>query len=49
MLLLDLPAVPGSMDNGGPVLVGPDNYSYLVIGQIQDHNAEGHSTKAQNF
>jgi glucose/arabinose dehydrogenase len=49
MLLLDLPAVPGSMDNGGPVLVGPDNYLYLVIGQIQDDNAEGHSTKAQNF
>src|SRR4030095_16850857 len=23
-LLLDLPAGPGSMDNGGPVLVGPD-------------------------
>lgn len=49
ILLLDLPAVPGSMDNGGPVLVGPDNYLYLVIGQIQDDNAEGHSTKAQNF
>ena len=37
------------MDNGGPVLVGPDNYLYLVIGQIQDDNGEGHSTKAQNF
>ncbi|MGA7368548.1 MAG: PQQ-dependent sugar dehydrogenase [Nitrososphaeraceae archaeon] len=48
-LLLDLPAGPGSMDNGGPVLVGPDNYIYLVIGQIQDDNEEGHKTKAQNF
>ena len=48
-LLLDLPAGTGSMDNGGPVLVGPDNYLYLVIGQIQDDNGEGHSTKAQNF
>jgi len=48
-LLLDLPAGPGSMDNGGPVLIGPDNYLYIVIGQIQDDNEEGHKTKAQNF
>jgi glucose/arabinose dehydrogenase len=48
-LLLDLPAGPGSMDNGGPVMVGPDNYVYLVIGQIQDDNDQGHKTKAQNF
>lgn len=48
-LLLDLPAGPGSMDNGGPVLIGPDNFLYIVIGQIQDDNEEGHKTKAQNF
>jgi glucose/arabinose dehydrogenase len=48
-LLLDLPAGPGSMDNGGPVLVGPDKYIYLVVGQIQDDHGVGHQTKAQNF
>ena len=48
-LLLDLPAGPGSMDNGGPVLVGPDNYVYLIVGQVQDDSDRGHETKAQNF
>jgi aldose sugar dehydrogenase len=48
-LLLDLPAGPGSMDNGGPVLVGPDNYVYLVVGQIQVERDVGRQTKAQNF
>ncbi|MGC1134081.1 MAG: PQQ-dependent sugar dehydrogenase [Nitrososphaeraceae archaeon] len=48
-LLLDLPAGPGSMDNGGPVLVGPDNNIYSVIGHVQDDNDIGHETKAQNF
>jgi glucose/arabinose dehydrogenase len=48
-LLLDLPAGLGSMDNGGPVLVGPDNNIYTVIGHIQDENDIGHVTKAQNF
>jgi aldose sugar dehydrogenase len=48
-LLLNLPAGPGSMDNGGPVLVGPDNNVYLVIGHVQGENDIGHKTKAQNF
>jgi glucose/arabinose dehydrogenase len=48
-LLLDLPAGPGSKDNGGPVLVGPDNNVYLVIGHVAGDNDEGHETKAQNF
>jgi glucose/arabinose dehydrogenase len=48
-LLLDLPAGPGSKDNGGPVLVGPDNHVYLVIGHVAGDNDEGHETKAQNF
>jgi glucose/arabinose dehydrogenase len=48
-LLLDLPAGPGSMDNGGPVLVGPDNNIYSVIGHVQDDNEIGHETNAQNF
>jgi glucose/arabinose dehydrogenase len=48
-LLLDLPSGPGSMDNGGPVLVGPDTNIYSVIGHIQDDNDIGHETKVQNF
>jgi len=37
------------MDNGGPVLVGPDNYIYFIVGQVKDDNDRGHETKAQNF
>jgi aldose sugar dehydrogenase len=48
-LLLDLPAGPGSKDNGGPVLVGPDNNIYVVIGHVSGDNDVGHETKAQNF
>jgi glucose/arabinose dehydrogenase len=48
-LLLDLPAGPGSKDNGGPVLIGPDNNVYLSIGQVAGDNEQGHKTKAQNF
>jgi glucose/arabinose dehydrogenase len=48
-LLLDLPASPGSMDNGGPVLIGPDNNVYSITGQIQGEDLIGHETKAQNF
>jgi glucose/arabinose dehydrogenase len=43
-LLLDLPAVPGPRYNGGPVLVGPDGFVYVIIGDV-----EGHTTQAQNF
>jgi aldose sugar dehydrogenase len=48
-LLLDLPARPGSQDNGGPVLVGPDNNVYSVIGHLEGDDDRGHETKAQNF
>jgi glucose/arabinose dehydrogenase len=47
-LLLNLPAGPGSMDNGGPVLVGPDGNIYLFVGQVQEDNDIGHETLAQN-
>jgi glucose/arabinose dehydrogenase len=43
-LLLDLPAVPGPRYNGGPVVVGPDGFVYVIIGDV-----EGHVTQAQNF
>jgi glucose/arabinose dehydrogenase len=48
-LLLDLPSGPGSKDNGGPVLIGPDNNVYSVIGQVAGDNENGHQTQAQNF
>jgi aldose sugar dehydrogenase len=34
ILLLDLPASPGSSHNGGPMLIGPDNNIYLPIGEV---------------
>ena len=43
-LLLDLPATPGPRYHGGPVVIGPDNNVYVVIGTV-DH----HETQAQNF
>ena len=41
-LLLDLPATPNH-HNGGAVLIGPDQYVYLLIGDIN------HATKSENF
>jgi len=43
-LLLDLPAVPGPIHNGGKLILGPDNNLYLTIGDLGRHN-----TKAENF
>jgi aldose sugar dehydrogenase len=44
MLLIDLPALPGPRYNGGPVLIGPDNNVYAIIGDVG-----GHTTMVQNF
>jgi aldose sugar dehydrogenase len=44
MLLLDLPALPGPRYNGGPVVIGPDNNVYVIIGDVV-----GHTTMVQNF
>src|SRR5919107_5465813 len=44
MLLIDLPALPGPRYNGGPVLIGPDNNVYVIIGDVG-----GHTTMVQNF
>lgn len=41
-LLLDLPAGPGSKDNGGPVLIGPDDNVYSVIGHVAGDGDRGH-------
>jgi len=48
-LLLDMPAGPGTKDNGGPVVIGPDNNVYSVVGHIAGERDKGHETKAQNF
>ena len=52
-LLLDLPAIPGAIGNGGKILVNPydgdddnDNiFLYITIGGV---GIDGHKTKAQN-
>ena len=33
-LILDLPALPGPNHDGGKLLIGPDNYLYAVIGDL---------------
>jgi aldose sugar dehydrogenase len=48
-LLLDMPAGPGSKDNGGPIVKGPDNNVYSVVGHVAGDGDKGHETKAQNF
>jgi aldose sugar dehydrogenase len=45
-LLLDLPASPGAIGNGGKIVVGPDNNLYVIIGSV---GINGHNTKAQNI
>ena len=45
-LLLDLPATPGAIGNGGKVIVGPDNNVYITVGDV---GINGHKTKAQNI
>lgn len=45
-LLLDLPATPGAIGNGGKVIVGPDKDVYITIGDV---GINGHNTKAQNI
>ena len=35
VLLLDLPAGPGTNHQGGKMVVGPDGYLYVVIGELQ--------------
>ncbi|MBA3750269.1 MAG: PQQ-dependent sugar dehydrogenase [Nitrosopumilus sp.] len=42
-LLLDLPAIPGPNHNGGKLIIGPDNFLYGVIGDLN------HDGKLQNF
>jgi aldose sugar dehydrogenase len=48
-LLLDLPPTAGPHHTGGAILVGPDNYLYLPIGDLDDIGDRRYfDTKAQN-
>jgi aldose sugar dehydrogenase len=45
-LLLNLPATPGAIGNGGKILVNPyNNYLYVTVGGV---GINGHETEAQN-
>ncbi len=47
-LLLDLPATPGPAHNGGKIVIGPDNYVYLVIGDVNSVFRSTEVTKSEN-
>jgi len=42
-LILDLPAIPGPNHNAGKLVLGPDHYLYVIIGDLN------HDGKLQNF
>jgi len=42
-LILDLPAIPGPNHNAGKLVMGPDHYLYVIIGDLN------HDGKLQNF
>jgi aldose sugar dehydrogenase len=47
-LLLDLPSTPGPWHNGGAITIGPDNYIYIPIGDVNASYGVGPETLAQN-
>ena len=48
-LLIDLPAAPAPIHNGGVIKIGPDKNLYLVLGDLDGFVNKSSSTKAQNF
>jgi glucose/arabinose dehydrogenase len=37
-LILNLPALPAQNNNGGKIIIGPDDYLYVVIGDLTNSN-----------
>jgi len=37
-LILNLPALPAQNNNGGKIIIGPDDYLYVVIGDVTNSN-----------
>lgn len=48
-LLLNLPALPGPIHNGGVVKVGPDNNVYVTIGDVLGYTKHYSQTRSLNF
>lgn len=48
-LILELPAIPGPMHNGGEILLGPDGNLYVTLGDLKGSTTDPTSTKAQNY
>jgi len=52
-LLLKLPALPGPSHIGGEIIIGPDGYLYLTVGDLLGSNLfnkdKKYNTKAQNY
>lgn len=48
-LLLDLPATPGPVHNGGKMVLGPDKHIYLIVGDVHGSDNVIVKTKAQNY
>ena len=42
-LILDLPAIPGPNHNAGKLIIGPDHYLYVIIGDLN------HDGRASEF
>jgi len=47
--ILELPANPGKVHYGGEILLGPDGYLYVSVGEIAGNVLASTRTKAQNY
>ena len=49
VLILELPALPGPLHNSGKLAIGPDNYLYVTIGDIDRSGRPSRSGILQNI